>query len=94
MIVDLSNYDGMSEEQATHAAAQEITKTTMERRSILGREIRSYEVSLWSLQDEFITVLKWSDVENTGRIEEPKMAIDVDGTEDFTFSIPMYMFIQ
>ena len=94
MIVDLSNYDGMSEEQATHAAAQEITKTTMERRSILGREIRSYEVSLWSLQDEFITVLKWSDVENTGRIEEPKMAIDVDGTEDFTFSIPMYMFVQ
>lgn len=60
-------------------------------RGILKKEARSYEVSLWTLQDEFITVLKWSDVEQKGRIEEPKMTLDVDGTQNFTFSIPMYI---
>ena len=54
------------------------------------KEIRSYEVSLWTLQDSFITVLKWSDVEQKGRIEHPKMILDVDGTQEFSFSIPMY----
>lgn len=57
---------------------------------ILKKEIRSYEVSLWTLQDEFITVLKWSDVEQKGRIESPKMVLNIDGTEKFTFNIPMY----
>ncbi len=55
------------------------------------KEIRSYEVSLWTLQDSFITVLKWSDVEQPGRIQEPKMKLNIDGTESFTFSIPMYI---
>ena len=57
---------------------------------ILKKEIRSYEVSLWTLQDEFITVLKWSDVEQQGRIENAKMTLNIDGTEDFEFSVPMY----
>ena len=59
-------------------------------RGVLKQEIRSYEVSLWTLQDEFITVLKWSDVEQKGRIEKPKMTLNIDGTEKFTFTIPMY----
>jgi len=45
------------------------------------KEIRSYEVSVWTLQDSFITVLKWSDVEQQGRIENPKMKLNIDGTE-------------
>ena len=53
--------------------------------------IRSYEVSIWSLQDSFITVLKWADMDNKGQIQEPKMVLDVDGTQDFSFSIPMYL---
>lgn len=57
---------------------------------VLKEEIRSYEVSLWTLQDEFITVLKWSDVEQKGRIESPKMKLSIDGTQEFTFDIPMY----
>jgi len=28
--------------------------------------IRSYEVSIWSLQDSFITVLKWAERDNRG----------------------------
>lgn len=54
------------------------------------KEVRSYEVSLWTLQDSFITVLKWSDAEQKGRIENPKMILDIDGTQELTFSIPMY----
>jgi hypothetical protein len=53
-------------------------------------EVRSYEVSIWTLQDEFLTVLKWSDIEQKGRIEHPKMVLADDGTQSFDFSIPMY----
>ena len=59
-------------------------------RGLLKQEVRSYEVSLWTLQDEFMTVLKWSDVEQKGRIEKPKMTLNIDGTQKFSFSIPMY----
>lgn len=59
-------------------------------RGVLKKEIRSYEVSLWTLQDDFITVLKWSDVEQRGRIENGKMTLNIDGTQKLTFSIPMY----
>lgn len=61
---------------------------------MITEEIRSYEVSLWTLQDEFITVLKWSDVEQEGRIQEPKMVLKVDGTEELSFSIPMYLYYR
>ena len=53
--------------------------------------IRSYEVSIWTLQDSFITVLKWANIENKGQIQKPKMTLDVDGTQNFKFSIPMYL---
>lgn len=57
---------------------------------MITEEIRSYEVSIWTLQDEFITVLKWSDMEHKGRIQHPSFSIGDDGMETFTFSIPMY----
>ena len=53
--------------------------------------IRSYEVSIWSLQDSFITVLKWADVDNRGQIQNPELILDIDGTETFKFSVPMYL---
>ena len=92
MIVDLNlpKYHNMTELEATNTMAKEITENTIDR-NLLKREIRSYEVSLWTLQDEFITVLKWSDAEQQGRIQEPKMTLNVDGTQNFTFSIPMYL---
>ena len=61
-------------------------------RGIKKQEIRSYEVSLWTLQDSFITVLKWSDVEQKGRIEHPKMVLKTDGTQNFSFSVPMFYY--
>ena len=52
---------------------------------------RNYEVSIWTLQDSFITVLKWFNLENKGQIQNPKMSLNTDGTQDFSFSIPMYI---
>ena len=53
---------------------------------------RDYEVSIWTLQDEFITVLKRTKIENKGQIITPKMRLNTDGTQEFTFSIPMYIY--
>ena len=75
---------------------------------MINEEIRNYEVSLWTLQDEFITVLKWSNIETQGligdgsysvlktlqkgTIQDPKFTIADDGTQNFNFSIPMYLY--
>ena len=101
MIVDISldkyketQQDGTihftQEDEATHLLANDITTETLNR-SVFKQEIRSYEISLWTLQDEFITVLKWSDSAHKGRIEEPKMKLNVDGTAELQFKIPMYI---
>lgn len=52
--------------------------------------IRPYEISLWTLQDSFITILKPLNVDSRGRIETPKIIIKNDGTQEMNFSIPMY----
>ena len=52
--------------------------------------LRPYEISLWTLQDSFITVLKSADVSGRGQIETPKSLIKDDGTQELSFSIPMY----
>lgn len=57
----------------------------------MDRNIRDYEVSIWTLQDEFITVLKHSKTENKGKIQDPDFDLKNDGTLTFTFSLPMYL---
>ena len=52
---------------------------------------RSYEVSIWTLQDSFITVLKPTNLEFKGQIQDPDMNLKNDGTLVFSFSIPMYL---
>ena len=52
----------------------------------------TYEVSVWTLQDEFITILKRSNVDSLGQIEDGELTIKDDGTEELTFSIPMYIY--
>lgn len=54
-------------------------------------KIRNYEVSIWTLQDSFITVLKPSDLENKGQIQEGKFKLNTDGTQELTFNVPMYL---
>ena len=56
------------------------------------KNIRDYEVSIWTLQDSFITVLKPSHLENKGTIQEPKMILKDDGENSFSFKIPMYIY--
>lgn len=53
--------------------------------------IRSYEISLWTLQDSFITVLKGIDSDIRGTLDEPTMRLVDDGTQELKFSIPMYI---
>ena len=58
---------------------------------ISKKDVRNYEVSLWTLQDSFISILKRSDIENRGTIQEPRMTIKNDGENNFSFKIPMYI---
>lgn len=55
---------------------------------------RDYEVSVWTLQDSYITTLKWSGSQHKGTIQNPQMSLSDDGTESFSFNIPMYLWIQ
>lgn len=54
------------------------------------KNLRPYEISLWTLQDAFISVLKPLDNLQAGQIETPKCSIKDDGTQELTFSIPAY----
>lgn len=58
---------------------------------MINEEIRKYEISVWTLQDSFITVLKWSDVSQRGGIQKAQMTLKDDGTESLSFEIPMYL---
>ena len=57
---------------------------------MVKNDIRPYEISLWTLQDSFITVLKPIGLSNRGQIETPKCRTKNDGTQELNFSIPMY----
>lgn len=58
---------------------------------MFSRKMRKYEVSIWTLQDSFITVLKPFNLERKGLIQNPKLVLKDDGTEEFSFSIPMHI---
>jgi hypothetical protein len=59
---------------------------------VIKKDLRPYELSLWTLQDSFITILKGIGLSNKGQIETPKCKIKDDGTQELTFSIPMYYY--
>ncbi len=61
---------------------------------MIQRTTRDYEVSLWSLQDSFIAILKQYGLEYKGQIEEGRLTDRDDGTQSFSFSIPMYLYIE
>lgn len=58
---------------------------------INNKNPRSYEVSIWTLQDSFITILKHTNLEPKGLIEEPKISLKDDSEDTFSFKIPMYI---
>lgn len=67
---------------------------------------RNYEVSVWTLQDSYITTLKsgdpiliasssaavWPQARARGQIQNGEMNLNIDGTQTLTFDIPMYLF--
>lgn len=54
------------------------------------KKLRPYEISLWTLQDGFISILKPINIFNRGQIETPKCHIKDDGIQELNFTIPMY----
>lgn len=59
---------------------------------IKNQQLRDYEVSVWTLQDSFITVLKPSNLENKGQIINAIMNIKDDGENTLSFKLPMYIY--
>ena len=55
------------------------------------KKIRNYEVSIWTLQDSFITVLKPFNLEHKGTIQDGKVILQDDGENKISFSLPMYI---
>lgn len=53
------------------------------------QQVRDYEMSIWTLQDSFITVLCDSSVAHKGQISDPIMKLSKDGTQSLDFSIPI-----
>lgn len=54
-------------------------------------QVRSYEISVWTLQDSFIAVLKPSEHSWRGSIKEPKLTLKDDNENSLSFKIPMYL---
>lgn len=52
--------------------------------------IRPYEMSVWTLRDRYLATLKIPGIENKGHIENPTMTLNVDGTQELKFEVPMY----
>ena len=58
-------------------------------------QFRTYEISVWSLQDDFLIVLKRSNFSYKGQAQnEPELILNVDGTQELNFSIPMYLTVN
>lgn len=51
--------------------------------------LRDYEVSIWTLQDSFISVLKPSGSNIKGQLDTSSLIIKDDGTLEFSFKIPI-----
>ena len=59
---------------------------------MIKEDIRPYELSLWTLQDSFITVLKPIGISHYGQIEAPRCRIKNDGIQELNFVIPMFYY--
>lgn len=53
--------------------------------------LRDYAISIWTLQDVFINVLKGFNSDIPGMIMDPHMTLSDDGTQNLNFTIPMYI---
>lgn len=56
--------------------------------------IRPYEMGVWGLQDDFIATLSAPNITHKGQVMNPTLTIKDDGTQNLSFSIPMYFFYE
>ena len=52
-------------------------------------DLRNFEISIWTLQDSFITVIESAFNKVKGKTQNAVMTLNMDGTESLTFTIPM-----
>lgn len=52
-------------------------------------DLRNFEISIWTLQDSFITVIESAFNKIKGKTQNAVMTLNMDGTESLTFTIPM-----
>lgn len=74
------------------------------------KKYRNYELSIWTLQDSYITTLKsgdpllvsdgslpavtWPQARAQGQVQNGEMELNIDGTQTLSFDIPMYIYIN
>ena len=57
-------------------------------------QLRNFEISIWTLQDDFITTIESAWIKTKGKTQDASMNLNIDGTQQLTFSVPMYYFIN
>ena len=53
-------------------------------------QLRNFEISIWTLQDDFITIIESAWVKTKGKTQNAFITLNIDGTQQLTFSVPMY----
>lgn len=59
---------------------------------MITQQKRPYEMSIWTLQDSYIATLKAIGENGKNQIQEPKIDLNIDGTQTLSFTIPMYYY--
>lgn len=57
-------------------------------------QLRNFEISIWTLQDAFITTIESAWIKTKGKTQNASMTLNIDGTQQLTFSVPMYYFMN
>ena len=55
-------------------------------------QLRNFEISIWTLQDDFITTIESAWIKTKGKTQNASMTLNIDGTQQLNFSIPMYYY--
>lgn len=71
-----------------------LTYPTIDVEAQAAAETFTYEVQLWTLQDNYITTLKWATISSKGEIQTPSIKLVDDGTREFSFSIPKFYYLD
>ena len=57
-------------------------------------QLRNFEISIWTLQDDFIATIESAWAKAKGKTQNASMNLNIDGTQQLTFSVPMYYYVD